>query len=69
MRGEKNMTNDIPKINTKSFIVSFDFEGEDIENCIAVIGTRKDGRMEIVNAMQGQDALDLYFKITGEKNE
>lgn len=67
MRGEKNMTNDIPKDYSKSLLVAFDFEEGDVENCIAIIATKKNDFLDIVHAIQGQDAVDLYFRMIGDR--
>lgn len=51
-------------IKTGSVIVSWDFsKGEDIG--VLLVGKQHLGRnVEIVNAFQGQDAVDIYKKLT-----
>lgn len=61
------MTNDIPKDYSKSLLVAFDFEEGDIENCIAIIATKKNDFLDVVHAMQGQEAVDLYFRMIGDR--
>lgn len=50
-------------IYTGSVIVSWDFsKGEDIG--VLLVGRQKPGRnVEIINAFQGQEAVDIYKKL------
>ena len=52
-----------------SYIVAWDFSnGEDYD--VLLVGERKNGVMNIVNAFQGQEARDIYEKLsTGKKVE
>lgn len=49
--------------NTGSVIVSWDFsKGKDVG--VLLVGRQKPGRnVEIVNAFQGQEAVDIYKKL------
>lgn len=51
-------------IKTGSVIVSWDFsKGKDIG--VLLVGRQKPGRhVEIINAFQGQEAVDIYKKLT-----
>ena len=48
---------------TDAVICSIDFEGD---NGVLIIGREnlKTGRLDIVNAFQGEEAMDLYTKLT-----
>ena len=50
-------------IKTGSVIVSWDFsKGEDIG--VLLVGKKKPGKdVEIINAFQGQEAVDIYNKL------
>lgn len=53
---------------TDSLIIGFDFtDGED--TTILIVGKHKNSKMEIVNAFQGQEASELYEKLTTVKKE
>lgn len=56
------------KVN-ECLLVSVDFtQGEDTG--ILIVGRRKNGKVDIVNAFQGQEAIDFYKKlITMNKKE
>ena len=60
---------------TKSFIVSFDLEStsdknEDKDTAIAIVGKRDSkGVTKIVNAFQGEEAIELWNKLTGSGKE
>lgn len=46
-----------------SVIVSWDFSnGEDVG--VLIVGKQKKGKIEIVNAYQGKEAVELYEKLT-----
>lgn len=48
---------------TGSYIVAWDFSnGED--NDILIVGSQHRGVMDIVNAFQGQEARDIYNKLS-----
>jgi hypothetical protein len=44
-------------------LVSVDFTNGD-ENRILLVGRQKEGFVEVINAFQGQEAQDLYDKLT-----
>lgn len=45
-----------------SFIVAWDFSnGKDKE--VLLVGEKKEGRIDIVNAFQGEEALEIYKKL------
>ena len=48
---------------TGAYIVSWDFSNGD-ENAIMLVGNRVDGKMTIVNAFQGDEAVELYKKLS-----
>ena len=49
--------------NSGSYIVAWDFSnGED--NDILIVGSQHRGVMDIVNAFQGQEARDIYNKLS-----
>ena len=56
------------KVN-ECLLVSVDFtQGEDTG--ILIVGRRKNGKVDIINAFQGQEAIDIYKKlITMNKKE
>ena len=60
---------------TNSFIVSFDLEStpdknEDKDTAIAIVGKRDNkGVTKIVNAFQGEGAIELWNKLTGSGKE
>lgn len=56
------------KVN-ECLLVSVDFtQGEDTG--ILIVGRQKNGKVDIVNAFQGQEAIDVYKKlITVKKKE
>lgn len=50
--------------NSGAIIVSWDFShGKD--NDILLVGKRKNGRVDVINAFQGLEARNLYDKLTG----
>lgn len=54
--------------STDSVIVSWDLSrGKD--ESILLVGKQVDGRVEIVNAFQGEEAYELYRKLTVQKKE
>ena len=45
-----------------AFIVSWDFSnGKDKE--VLLVGEKKEGRIDIVNAFQGEEAVEIYKKL------
>ena len=49
-----------------SVIVSWDFSnGKDVG--VLIVGEQKNGKVNIINAFQGQEAKDLYKKLTTPK--
>ena len=56
------------KVN-ECLLVSVDFtQGEDTG--VLIVGRQKNGKVDIINAFQGQDAIDIYKKlITVNKKE
>lgn len=53
---------------TGAYIVAWDFSnGED--NDVLIVGSQHRGVMDIVNAFQGQEARDIYNKLSAKKVE
>ena len=51
---------------TGSYIISWDFShGEDVG--VLIVGKRENGTVSIVNAFQGQDAIDIYNMLSTTK--
>jgi hypothetical protein len=49
-----------------AFIVSWDFtHGND--KAILLVGSQANGTMDIVNAFQGQETIDIYEKLSKKK--
>jgi hypothetical protein len=49
-------------------IVSWDFShGKD--KTIVLVGKQNNGKVDVINAFQGQDAIDIYNKLTGKKGD
>lgn len=62
MKGENNMK------SSGSVIVSWDFShGQDVG--VLIVGEQKRGKVEIVNAFQGEEAEELYKKLTTKRKE
>lgn len=57
-----------PKVN-ECLLVSVELtQGEDAG--VLIVGRQKNGKVDIVNAFQGQEAIDIYEKlITANKKE
>lgn len=54
--------------STDSVIVSWDFShGKDVG--VLLVGKQVNGRVEIVNAFQGEEAYELYRRLTVQKKE
>lgn len=52
--------------STGSVIVSWDFSrGEDVG--VLIVGSQKNGRVDVINAYQGKEAYELYQKIMSQK--
>lgn len=52
--------------NHGAFIVSWDFShGND--KAILLVGNKVNGKMDIINAFQGQEAIDIYEKLSTVK--
>lgn len=63
MKGEKNMTN-----LSDTLLVSISFSDKDTG--VLVVGRkRKNQSIEIINAFQGEEALDLYKKLVTKKEQ
>ena len=55
------------KVN-ECLLVSVDFmQGEDTG--VLIVGRQKNGKIDIVNAFQGQEAIDIYKKLITVKNK
>lgn len=49
-----------------AYIVSWDFtRGKDVG--VLIVGKQHDGKVDIVNAFQGQEAYDIYTKLSTVK--
>lgn len=55
--------------NTRgAYVVAWDFtRGNDVG--VLIVGRQEKGKMDIVNAFQGQEAMDIYEKLTDKKEE
>lgn len=52
--------------NSGAYVVSWDFtHGNDVG--VLLVGQQEKGKMSIVNAFQGQEAFDIYMKLTNKK--
>lgn len=49
-----------------AFIVSWDFSHGD-DKAVLIVGNQVNGKMTIVNAFQGQKAIDIYEKLSKKK--
>lgn len=47
----------------KSFIVGVDF-ADNGDTGVLTVGEQKNGKVNIINAFQGQDAFEIYKKLT-----
>lgn len=55
------------KVN-ECLLVSVDFtKGEDTG--VLIVGRQKNGKVDIINAFQGQEAVDIYKKLITVKNK
>lgn len=48
-----------------AYIVSWDFSDEDVG--VLIVGKQTKGKVEIVNAFQGEEAYELYKKLSTVK--
>ena len=48
-----------------SYIVSWDFSDKDTG--VLIVGYQENGNVTIVNAFQGEEAYDIYKKLSSEK--
>ena len=55
--------------STGAYIVAWDFSrGEDgKDHCVLVVGQKNKGVMKIVNAFEGEEAHDIYKKLSAVK--
>ena len=53
---------------TTSFIVSFDFSGEE-DHAICIVGKQEKGKVNIINAFQDKDAKEIFDKLTTKDGE
>lgn len=52
--------------STDSVIVSWDFShGKDVS--VLIVGNQKNGQVEVINAYQGEEAYELYRRLTIQK--
>lgn len=52
--------------STDSVIVSWDFSrGKDVG--VLIVGHQKNGQVEVINAYQGEEAYELYRRLTIQK--
>ena len=49
-----------------SYIVAWDFSKEDTG--VLIVGSQKNNKMTIVNAFQGEEARDIYEKLSKRKD-
>ena len=61
-----NSTELKPNETSGSYIVSYDFRGQDTD--VLIVGKMSDGGMTVTNAFQGQEAHDLLDSLTTSKN-
>ena len=53
---------------TGAYVVSWDFShGKDVG--VLIVSKRKDGDMKIINAFQGEEAYDIYKKLSTVKKK
>ena len=50
-----------------SYIVSWDFSDEDTG--VLIVGHQENGNVTVVNAFQGEEAYDIYKKLSGEAKD
>lgn len=51
-----------------SVIVSWDFS-HGMDTDVLIVGEQKNGRIDIINAFQGEEARDLYMRLTTKKGK
>lgn len=50
-----------------SVIVSWDFSnGKDVD--VLIVGRQQNGKIDVVNAFQGSEAVELYLRLTTPQN-
>lgn len=64
MRKEKKMG---LKNKSDTFLVSFDYTHGDIP--VLIVGRKDKGEIDIINAFKGDEAKELYQKLTMKKGE
>lgn len=53
---------------TGSYIVSWDFShGNDVG--VLLVGKQENGKVDIVNAFQGEEAMEIYMKLSTVKTK
>lgn len=62
------MTTNKPNHICGSFIVGYDFS-EGLDTGVLVIGTQTNGVVNVINAYQGAEAVDLYKKLLSRDDE
>ena len=50
-----------------TYIVSWDFSKEDTG--VLIVGQQTKSTMNIINAFQGEEAYDIYKKLTGDRGK
>lgn len=50
-----------------AFIVSWDFT-HGTDKAILLVGNKVNGKMEVINGFQGQEAIDIYEKLSKVKS-
>lgn len=49
-----------------AYVVSWDFtHGKDVG--VLLVGNKQNGKMDVINAFQGEEAYELYMKLTTQK--
>lgn len=55
------------KGKSDTFLVSFDYTHGDIP--VLIVGRKEKGEIDIINAFKGEEAKELYQKLTTKKGE
>lgn len=56
------------KKDSGAIIVSWDFSrGDDVG--VLIVGEQNKGKVEVINAFQGDEAFDIYKKLTGVRGD
>lgn len=53
---------------TDALLVGFDHI-EDTDNDVLLVGKKVDGVIDIINAFKGEEAKELYEKLTGKRKD